>query len=47
VVTGNGNGNGNGRLTSNQYKYILKLNEDLGRSTGTSWISAAWNRSAP
>ena len=25
-----GNGNGNGRLTSNQYKYILKLNEDLG-----------------
>ena len=28
---GNANGsNGNGRLTSNQYKYILKLNEDLG-----------------
>ena len=25
-----GNGNGNGRLTSNQYKYILKLNDDLG-----------------
>ena len=27
-----GNGNGNGRLTSKQYKYILKLNEEQGRS---------------
>ncbi|MBC2711138.1 MAG: hypothetical protein HGJ94_09130 [Desulfosarcina sp.] len=27
-----GNGNGIGRLTSKQYKYILKLNEEQGRS---------------
>ena len=26
------NGNGNGRLTSKQYKYILKLNSEKGRS---------------
>ena len=31
---GNGNGgNGNGRLTSKQYKYILKLNQEQGRSS--------------
>ncbi len=29
---GNGNGNGNGRLTSNQYKYMMRLNEEQGRS---------------
>jgi hypothetical protein len=29
---GNG-GNGNGRLTSKQYKYILRLNQEQGRST--------------
>ena len=29
---GNGNGNGNGRLTSNQYKYMIRLNEDQGRT---------------
>ncbi len=29
---GNG-GNGSGRLTSKQYKYILKLNQEKGRST--------------
>jgi hypothetical protein len=28
----NGNGNGNGRLSGKQYKYIMRLNEDLGRS---------------
>jgi len=27
-----GNGNGNGRLTSKQYKYLLKLNNNLGKS---------------
>ncbi|MBC2736560.1 MAG: hypothetical protein HF981_19525 [Desulfobacteraceae bacterium] len=27
-----GNGNGNGRLTSKQYRYILKLNEEHGRT---------------
>jgi hypothetical protein len=27
------NGNGNGRLTSKQYKYILKLNQEQGRSS--------------
>ncbi len=27
-----GNGNGNGRLTNNQYKYMLKLNQEKGRS---------------
>jgi hypothetical protein len=26
------NGNGNGRLSGKQYKYIIRLNEDLGRS---------------
>jgi hypothetical protein len=26
------NGNGNGRLSGKQYKYIMRLNEDLGRS---------------
>ena len=26
------NGNGNGRLTSKQYRYMLKLNEDRGRT---------------
>lgn len=30
---GNTNGNGNGRLTSKQYKYILKLNQEQGRSS--------------
>jgi hypothetical protein len=31
---GNGNGGiGNGRLTSKQYKYILKLNQEQGRSS--------------
>jgi hypothetical protein len=30
---GNGNGgNGNGRLTNNQYKYMLNLNQEKGRS---------------
>ena len=29
--SGNG-GNGNGRLTSNQYKYMMRLNEEQGRS---------------
>ena len=29
---GKGNGNGNGRLTSKQYRYMLKLNEDHGRT---------------
>ena len=34
VYCGNGNGgNGNGRLTSKQYKYILKLNQEQGRSS--------------
>jgi hypothetical protein len=28
----NGNGSGNGRLSGKQYKYIMRLNEDLGRS---------------
>ena len=33
IYCGSGNGNnGNGRLTSNQYKYILKLGEKRGRS---------------
>jgi len=27
-----GNGNGNGRLTSKQYRYILRLNDALGKS---------------
>jgi len=27
-----GNGNGNGRLTSKQYKYLLRLNNNLGKS---------------
>lgn len=29
---GNGNGNGNGRLTNKQYKYMLQLNEEQGRT---------------
>ena len=29
---GNGNGNRNGRLSSKQYRYMLKLNEDQGRT---------------
>lgn len=29
---GNGQGNGGGRLTSNQYKYMIKLNEEQGRT---------------
>jgi hypothetical protein len=34
IYCGAGNGgNGNGRLTSKQYKYILKLNQEQGRST--------------
>jgi recombination DNA repair RAD52 pathway protein len=28
----NGNGNGNGRLTNKQYKYMLQLNEEQGRT---------------
>ncbi len=28
----NGKGNGNGRLSGKQYKYIMRLNEELGRS---------------
>jgi hypothetical protein len=28
-----GNGNGNGRLTSKQYRFLLNLSEDRGRST--------------
>ncbi len=27
-----GNGNGNGRLSGRQYKYIMRLNEELGKS---------------
>jgi hypothetical protein len=30
---GGGNGNGNGRLTSKQYRFLLNLTEDRGRST--------------
>ena len=30
---GNGNGNGNGRLSAKQYRYIQKLNEDMGRAS--------------
>jgi len=30
--TNGGNGNGNGRLTGKQYKYIMRLNDGLGRS---------------
>jgi hypothetical protein len=29
---GNGGGNGNGRLTSKQYRFLLQLNEEQGRS---------------
>jgi len=29
---GNGNGNGNGRLTNKQYRYMLQLNEEQGRT---------------
>ena len=28
-----GNGNGNGRLSAKQYRYIQKLNEDMGRAS--------------
>ena len=31
---GNGGGNGNGRLTAKQYRYIVKLSEDQGRTKG-------------
>jgi hypothetical protein len=32
VGNGNGNGNGNGRLTSKQYRYMLQLAEEQGKS---------------